>query len=268
VVCTGGNTHSWLLDSPLVYAKHVVQTSGEWGPYMHCDVNLSVPFDPEPHFYCRGASPPVSVPDGHLCSACERSVAGMGWKPINSSAANHPRPRPEENATCTATLGRFCNASRADEMACHECWHAHAPALWPLCGGNATHLSREAMDEFIDVWCRNGSAVPAHHGNGRAVFVPSLAAIERSIGGTWFSTGASGQCAPHEVPSKRPGQEPRPFTVFQSYDSIVQTVRRLTGNLLCFRHAARRWVQVEDHVDHTQELLLREHQLSASGPCK
>ena len=89
-----GNTHSWLLDSPLVYAKHVVQTSGEWGPYMHCDVNLSVPFDPEPHFYCGGASPPISVPDQHLCSECARSVATIGWKPINSSAASgRPRTR-------------------------------------------------------------------------------------------------------------------------------------------------------------------------------
>ena len=33
--CVTGNaslTHQWLLDAPLVYARHTVQTSGEWGP--------------------------------------------------------------------------------------------------------------------------------------------------------------------------------------------------------------------------------------------
>lgn len=107
------NTHSWLLDSPLVYAVQVVQTSGEWGPYMHCDVNLTVPFDPEPHFFCRGASPSIDVPDEQLCrhdSPCSKFRQSSNKMALITSTCCAVRVRgplrPSAGSWSTAAAGR------------------------------------------------------------------------------------------------------------------------------------------------------------------
>lgn len=39
--CTGTNTHSWLLNSNLVYLQWEIEVDGAWGPYLPCNLNTS-----------------------------------------------------------------------------------------------------------------------------------------------------------------------------------------------------------------------------------
>jgi hypothetical protein len=165
-------THQWLLDAPLVYARHTVQTSGEWGPYLHCNVNLSVPFGgggvgkDEPHFYCRGASPPITTVDRGLCSSCARSFAGIGWAPNNHSFGP---PSPPLHASCKQAVATACGAAKEQGRApCELCFALNATRganLNAACGIKADPNKPEALGRALalyeQAWCPAWQPLPA-----------------------------------------------------------------------------------------------------------
>ena len=97
-------------------------------------------------------------------------------------------------------------------------------------GGGVCSTNGTFVPQIRDTWCEQSAA--------RSTGVPSLAVIERSIAGTWFSTGANGRCEPHEVPSRRPGgcRWKTRSTILKNYSCVNTNMARAVraANMSCF----------------------------------
>jgi hypothetical protein len=89
--CVEGNTHSWLLDSNLVYLQWVIEVDGAWGPYQMCNMNLTNPKTGQPgdgKWFCDGARfDGTNFTDRELCSTCDATKKAVGWSAMNASAS-------------------------------------------------------------------------------------------------------------------------------------------------------------------------------------
>jgi hypothetical protein len=176
--CIEGNTHSWLLDSRLVYLQWVIEVDGMWGPYQMCNLNLTNPATGragDGKWSCRGASfDSGNFTDRELCGTCERTGRAVGWKYMNASSATKAHAPRMPSAQCNATFQRVC-AGQTSFKNCTSCYSRHRRAeLSPACNGSYNYMSQlcprpptpsAACNASAEQLCGHFRTSPAMHKN-------------------------------------------------------------------------------------------------------
>jgi hypothetical protein len=126
--CTEGNTHSWLLNSKLVYLQWEIEVDGRWGPYIPCNLNITA-FGGKPgdnKWYCpasKGEWNPQQRPfeDAHLCD-CNATEAAVGWKDMNATTQGSSGHSRLPSAQCNSTARSLCSgAMQTNYSSCRQC---------------------------------------------------------------------------------------------------------------------------------------------------
>lgn len=123
--CVTGNTHSWLLNSNLVYLQWVVEVDGAFGPYQMCNLNLTDKATGKPgdgKWFCDGARfDHTNFSDMSLCRTCAATKKAVGWCAMNDESTGGYTPR-VSSATCNSTFKAVCGSTlSANYSACREC---------------------------------------------------------------------------------------------------------------------------------------------------
>eukprot|EP01047_Picozoa_sp_COSAG01_P066123 COSAG01_NODE_9066_length_2565_cov_1.377534_2_plen_680_part_00 len=177
--CIEGNTHSWLLDSRLVYLQWVIEVDGMWGPYQMCNLNLTNPATGragDGKWSCRGASfDSGNFTDRELCGTCERTGRAVGWKYMNASSATKAHAPRMPSAQCNATFQRVCAGQTTRFKNCTSCYSRHRRAeLSPACNGSYNYMSQlcprpptpsAACNASAEQLCGRYRTSPAMHKN-------------------------------------------------------------------------------------------------------
>eukprot|EP01050_Picozoa_sp_SAG11_P016952 SAG11_NODE_2378_length_3435_cov_4.530576_3_plen_401_part_00 len=122
--CIAGNTHSWLLDSNLVYLQWTIEVSGVWGPYQMCNLNLTDRATGQPgdgRWFCDGARFDRSnFTDSKLCGTCGATKRAVGWAAMNSSSPPSSAVH-VPSAACNVTFKGVCGDTLDNYSACRAC---------------------------------------------------------------------------------------------------------------------------------------------------
>ena len=301
--CVKGNTHSWLLNSNLVYLQWTVEVDGAYGPYQMCNLNITDKATGKPgdgKWYCDGARfDHTNFSDAGLCSTCAATKRAVGWCAMNESSSGYVSHRP--SAICNTTFKQVCGSVLASNYsACRECgsrnyhqylknltecnWSELCPrpppasptcraAATQLCGSlrksslhhNCTNCLRNHSHALAFGACPNGEyeSLAMYRPNDSGGWCPSPSSwynsksnatwvgpqqlhanhrlLAKTLGGSWFSTTASGRCPAGTRPSDGGGGEGctwRPVTLKKAvnYSCVQANVAApvLTHGRKCF----------------------------------
>ena len=141
--CIEGNTHSWLLNSNLVYLQWEIEVDGVWGPYQMCNMNLTdkaTGKQGDGKWSCVGGIFSANFTDRQLCGTCARTGKAVGWKFMNATtSAAKPAPVPP-SASCNATFQRVCAGETASYTNCSRCYTKQRRTyLNDACGTNRSY---------------------------------------------------------------------------------------------------------------------------------
>lgn len=123
--CDGGNTHSWLLNSKLVYLEWVIEVDGRFGPYIPCNLNITHNGKPgDQRWYCPSSDAEWdgNLPDPQLCD-CKATEMAVGWKDMNSTQPEQATRGGSKvpSKQCNTTALRLCGSSLTNYTTCRRC---------------------------------------------------------------------------------------------------------------------------------------------------